>query len=142
MLWLKVTTPNQRNEIKRGLVIHQRSEIPFEVIEYNAEYAHNLAISNYSAKGSDLKIGHDRIRENAINHYVRDLKYSPYTILATFNKQGLSSSTRVCEKTIYNYINGEVLNDLSAKDLLLRGKRKKASGKPKSTLEPLLLHMS
>lgn len=64
-----------QREIQRGLVIHQRSEIPFEVKEYNAEYAQNLAISNNSAKGPDLKIGHDRILEKAINHYVKDLKY-------------------------------------------------------------------
>ena len=70
------------------MVIHQRSEIPFEVQEYNAVYAQNLAISNYSAKGPDLKIGHDRILEKAIIHYVKDLKYSPYAIIATFNKQG------------------------------------------------------
>lgn len=120
-----------QREIQRGLVLHQRSEIPFEVIEYNAEYAQNLAISNSSAKGPDLKIGHDRILEKAINHYVKDLKFSPYAIIATFNKHGWPSNTRICEKTLYNYINGEVLNDLSSKDLLLRGKRKKASGKPK-----------
>ena len=120
-----------QREINRGLVIHQRSEIPFEVIEYNAEYAQNLAVLNNSAKGPDLKIGHDRILEKAINHYVKDLKYSPYAIIATFNKQGWPSSTRICEKTLYNYINGEVLKDLNSKDLLLRGKRKKASGKPK-----------
>lgn len=120
-----------QREINRGLVIHQRSEIPFEVIEYNAEYAQNLAVLNNSAKGPDLKIGHDRILEKAIIHYVKDLKYSPYAIIATFNKQGWPSSTRICEKTLYNYINGEVLKDLNSKDLLLRGKRKKASGKPK-----------
>lgn len=120
-----------QREINRGLVIHQRSEIPFEVIEYNAEYAQNLAVLNNSAKGPDLKIGHDRILEKAIIHYVKDLKYSPYAIIATFNKQGWPSSTRVCEKTLYNYINDEVLDDLTSNDLLLRGKRKKASGKPK-----------
>jgi len=120
-----------QREIKRGLVVHKRSEIPFEVLEYNAEYAQNLAISHHSAKGPDLKIGHDRILEKAINHYVKDLKFSPYAMIATFNKYGWPSKTRVCEKTLYNYINGEVLYDLNSQDLLLRGKRKKASGKPK-----------
>jgi len=121
-----------QREIQRGLVLHQRSEIPFEVIEYNAEHAQTLAIENYSAKGPDLKIGRDRILEKAIIHYVKDLKYSPYAILATFKKEGWPSETRICEKTLYNYINGEVLRDLSSKNLLLRGKRKKASGKPKT----------
>ena len=59
------------------------------------------------------------------------MKYSPYAIIATFNKCGWPSNTRVCEKTLYNYINDEVLDDLTSNDLLLRGKRKKASGKPK-----------
>ena len=62
---------------------------------------------------------------------MKDLKFSPYAMIATFNKYGWPSNTRVCEKTLYNYINGEVLYDLNSQDLLLRGKRKKASENPK-----------
>jgi IS30 family transposase len=113
------------------LVLHQRSEIPFEVIEYNADHAHTIAKYEGSAKGPSIKIGSDRILENAIKYYLKEFKYSPYAIIATFNKTGWPSDTRICEKTLYTYINNEYMKDISSKDLLYKGKRRKPTKGPR-----------
>jgi len=120
-----------RREISRGLVVHQRGDIPFEVIEYNADYAHQIAKYESSAKGPSIKIGKDRILEKVIKYYLKELKYSPYAILATFNKTGWPSDTRICEKTLYTYINNEYMKDISSKDLLYKGKRRKPTKGPR-----------
>lgn len=59
-----------RREIKRGLILHQRSEIPFEVIEYNADHAHTISKYEGSAKGPSIKIGSDRILEKIQINYL------------------------------------------------------------------------
>ena len=56
-------------------MLHQRSEISSEVQEYNTKYAQNLANSKSSAKGPDLKIGHDRILEKACGSEFEDNIY-------------------------------------------------------------------
>ncbi len=120
-----------RREINRGLVLHQRADIPFEVIEYNAEHAQLSAKYEGSAKGPSIKIGSDRILEKAIKYYLKEFKYSPYAIIATFNKKGWPSDTRICEKTLYTYINNEYMKDISSKDLLYKGKRRKPTKGPR-----------
>lgn len=56
-------------------------------MEHNAEYAQNLAISNCSAKEPDLKIGHDRILEKAIIHYIKDLISTAPILIAHFREE-------------------------------------------------------
>lgn len=114
-----------RREIKRGLVTHRRSEIPFEVEEYNAEQAQLSANYENSAKGPNIKIGNDKELEKVIKYYLKECKFSPYAIIATLNKRGWPSNTRICEKTLYNYINNQYLKDISSQDLLYKGRRRK-----------------
>jgi len=120
-----------RRELKRGMVTHILEEEPFERREYNAEYAHIDATSNYSAKGPDLKLGYDWLLVEAVTHLIRNKNYSPYAVIAEFNNNGWPSETRICEKTLYNYIQAGYMGDLSEKDLLLEGKRRKPKGEPR-----------
>ncbi len=120
-----------RRELKRGMVTHVVEEEPFERTEYNAEYAHIDAKSKYSAKGPDLKLGYDWPLVEAVTHLIRDKKYSPYAVIAEFDNKGWPSDTRICEKTLYNYIQSGYMGDLSEKDLLLEGKRRKPKGEPR-----------
>ena len=45
-----------RREINRGLVLHQKANIPFEALEYNAEHAQLLAVYKSPAKGPIIKM--------------------------------------------------------------------------------------
>jgi len=119
-----------RSELNRGMVEHLRSDLG-TVREYNAEYAQLDAKLKGGAKGPDLKLGHDWALVEEVTRLVRDKGYSPYAVIAEFNNTHWPSGTRICEKTLYNYIQAGYLGDLTEKDLLLGGKRRKAKGEPK-----------
>ena len=120
-----------RREIKRGLVVHVRSEIPFEVEEYNADFAQSSADYESSAKGPDLKIGSDQKLAETVKHYVKNFKYSPYAITKILDKKGWPSDITVCEKTLYNYINKGYIDGVTSQDLLYKGKRRKPTKGPR-----------
>lgn len=120
-----------RRELKRGMVTHTLGDAPFERTEYNAEHAQLDATSKYSAKGPDLKLGSDWLLVGAVTRLIRDRKHSPYAVIAGFNNEGWPSGTRICEKTLYSYIQKGYMGDLTEKDLLLGGKRRKPKGGPR-----------
>ena len=120
-----------RRELKRGMVTHVLEEEPFEREEYNAEYAQLDARSKYSAKGPDLKLGFDWELVEKVTYLIREKDYSPYAVIAEFNNTGWPSKTRICEKTLYNYIQAGYMGELTEKDLLLEGKRRKPKGEPR-----------
>jgi IS30 family transposase len=62
---------------------------------------------------------------------IKEYHYSPYAVVQHFNRTGWPSDTRICEKTIYNYIGLGLIWDVSEKDLLYGGKRRKPLGKPR-----------
>ncbi|MCF7939657.1 MAG: hypothetical protein K9L68_13755 [Spirochaetales bacterium] len=92
-----------RREIKRGLVEHTTSEL-LKINEYNAEYAQNDAESKNSAKGPVIKLGKDWNLVHQISKLIRDEKYSPYAVIQHFERTQWPIDTRICEKTLYNYI--------------------------------------
>ena len=119
-----------RREIKRGLVEHTTSEL-LKIIVYNAEYAQNDADSKNSAKGPEIKLGKDWNLVGKISKLIKEDKYSPYAVLQHFERTNWPSDTRICEKTLYNYIAAGDITDITVKDLLYKGKRFKPKGKPK-----------
>ncbi len=119
-----------RREIKRGQVEHTTSEL-CKIIVYNAEYAQNDADSNNSAKGPPSKLGKDWELVEAISKLIKEDKYSPYAVLQHFRRTQWPSDTRICEKTLYNYIVAGDITDVTEKDLLYEGKRRKPKTKPK-----------
>jgi len=68
-----------RRELARGWVKHDRGNPPFEVWEYNAQYAHDRATEAHGSKGPQYKIGHDRTLCRAIGALV---KLCPFEALA------------------------------------------------------------
>jgi len=119
-----------KRELKRGIVEHMKSDLT-TIFEYNADYAQNDAISKNNAKGPSIKLGSDWTLVNSISKLIKEDKYSPYAILQHYKKTQWPSDTRICEKTLYNYIVAGDITDVTVKDLLYAGKRFKPKGKPK-----------
>ncbi len=116
-----------RRELKRGMVEHLKSDLSM-VWEYSADYARLDAEQKSSGKGPDQKLGNDWKLVERVRHLIKEKNYSPYAVIAEFANEGWPSETRICEKTLYNYIQAGYLDDLSEKDLLLKGKRRKPQG--------------
>jgi IS30 family transposase len=92
-----------RRELKRGMVEHLKTDLS-TAQEYTAEYAQADAQQKGTAKGPELKLGYDWNLVTSVTHLIKEKKYSPYAVLAEFNTHGWPSATRICEKTLYNYI--------------------------------------
>lgn len=99
-------------DIKLGLVELETSYLP--VWKYCAEVAQRKNEENETAKGTNLKIGKDMKLARFIEKEIKEEKSSPEVIEYKI-KQG-KFSTRVCFKTIYNYIDKEIL-EVKRKDL-------------------------
>jgi len=127
---LRKSERTMRRELKRGMVLHELGAEPFERWEYNAEYAQNDADRKNGGKGPDLKLGRDWALAGRVSAFVRDRHYSPYAIIQHFQDHGWPGGTRICEKTLYNYIASGCIPDVTEKDLMLGGRRHKPRGKP------------
>ncbi|MCX7028457.1 MAG: IS30 family transposase [Spirochaetes bacterium] len=119
-----------RRELKRGMVLHELGDEPFERWEYNADHAQNDADRKSEGKGPEVKLGRDWALVGQVSEFVRERHYSPYAIIQHFQTKGWPSETRICEKTLYSYIAAGDITGISGKDLLLRGKRRKPRGRP------------
>ncbi len=119
-----------RREIKRGMVLGELGHEPFERWEYKAEYAQNDADRKNRGKGPDIKLGRDWALVYRVGDLIGDRRYSPYAVIQYFTANGWPSETRICEKTLYNYIASGDITGISEKDLLLKGKRRKPRGRP------------
>lgn len=120
-----------RRELKRGLILHVLGDLPFERWEYNADHAQRDADLKATAKGPQTKLGYDRILAKEIANLIKNKHYSPYAIIQYFNKHKWPSSTRICEKTIYNYIEAGYIPGVTIKNLTRKGKSKHHKKKPK-----------
>jgi len=119
-----------RRELDRGKIEHQTSELIL-ITTYNADFAQNDAVRKYSAKGPALKLGNDWALVQAVSTLIKEQQYSPYAVLQHFERTHWPSETRICEKTLYNYIAAGDIPDITEKDLLYQGKRHKPRGAPK-----------
>jgi len=119
-----------RREVQRGMVCHELGDVPFERWDYNAEYAQNDADRKSGGKGPALKLGRDWALVQRVSELVRDRRYSPYAVIQHFQTTGWPSTTRICEKTLYRSIAAGDITDVSEKDLLLQGRRRKPREKP------------
>lgn len=99
-------------DIKIGLVELETSYLP--VWKYCAEVAQRKNEENETAKGTNLKIGNDIKLADFIEKKIKEEKYSPEVIEKEIKQSKFS--TTLCYKTIYNYIDKEILN-ITRKDL-------------------------
>ena len=111
-------------DIKLGLIELETSYLP--VWKYCAEVAQRKNEENETAKGTNLKIGNDMKLANFIEKEIKEEKTSPEVIEYKI-KQGKFWTT-LCYKTIYNYIDKEIL-DIKRKDLTYGNYTKKEENK-------------
>ena len=117
-------------ELERGMVEHDLGNIPFTRIEYNAEHAQLDAEEKMKYKGPPPKSGKHYALVQRISELILECKYSPYAVLQTLDEEGLwPEGLRICEKTLYNWIESGDIPGVTIEDLPRKGnmKRKKSS---------------
>lgn len=112
------------NELKRGSYTHLNSDLTTEE-RYSPDIAEQRYRENLKAKGSDLKIANDHALAEFIERKIVDEGYSPAAVIGEIKRLGLTFKTKICEKTIYNYIDKGIFLRLERKHLPERGKRKR-----------------
>ena len=115
-------------DIKLGLVELETSYLP--VWKYCAEVAQRRNEENETAKGTNLKIGNDMKLANFIEKEIKEEKSSPEVV--EYKIKQSKFKTTLCFKTIYNYIDKEIL-EVERKDLTC-GKYKRRNKRTKKAI--------
>lgn len=108
-------------EIKRGTVSLRDSHTWQERPVYCADVAGRIQKERGHNKGIDIKLGNDYVFVKEATRLIKEEKYSPYAALIRMRKEG-KVKTEVCVATLYNYIHGGVLLEVTQKDLPYRKK--------------------
>lgn len=113
-----------RRELERGAV----TLLTTELVEYQS-YSAVVAQEDYkqkgTAKGPQLKIGNDHKWVEFVEKKVKE-KFSPYAILQIIeNDENLNFDTKICFKTLYNYIDMDLFMNISNKDLQVKKDKQK-----------------
>lgn len=111
-------------EIRRGTVKQLDTHLKAHDV-YKADYAQLVVTRSLSNRGRDLKIGSDHALAAYIEDMIKNRKYSPEALLLHAEAQGLPFQTRLCCKTIYNYINRGLFLNISCHDLPYKKPAKK-----------------
>ena len=116
-------------ELRRGMVEHVLSDIPFVRIEYNAEHAQLDAEAKMGYKGPQPKSGKHYALVQRIATLIREDHYSPYAVLKKLDEEASwPSGLRICEKTLYNWVKQGDIPGVSGKELPRAGRMKRAKG--------------
>jgi IS30 family transposase len=78
-------------------------------------------------KGRPLKIGHDHKLAAYIEHKIGKERYSPDAVIGEIREKDIKFETRICTKTVYNYLEKDVFLNITNKDLPVKkdGKKRK-----------------
>jgi len=116
-------------ELKRGMVEHILTDLPFYRIEYNANHAQLDAEEKMKYKGPQPKSGKHYTLVQKISELILERKYSPYAVLKTLESTHIwPEGLRICEKTLYNWIEAGDIPDVTIADLPRKGKMKRKKG--------------
>lgn len=119
-----VSAATLSRELKRGKVI-LRDSLWREVISYSAVKAQDDYDEKASAKGPHLKIGKNKQLVEKIEDCIVKKSYSPYATIEELKNDCDYQKTPISERTLYNYINQELLLNVTKKDLPRKGKSSK-----------------
>lgn len=92
---------------------------------YSADIAQQDSNYRCSGKGPALKLGNDFAFVQYIEGKILNDHYSPAAALAALAFERPDIQTRICVKTLYNYIGQGLFLHLTNKDLLRRGEHKR-----------------
>ena len=120
-----------RRELKRGKVKF-RDAMWKEYTSYSAEIAQERYDFQASNKGPQLRISNDYEFVKYVEYKIIEEKYSPDAVIMELKnnnfcnpKTGEKFKTRICTKTLYNYIDQGIFPNLTNKDLPREGKELK-----------------
>ena len=110
-------------EIKRGQV-EQRDKLYCDRLVYLADYAQRDYDGKKHEKGRYLKVGNDMDFVRFVEHSIGTLRFSPIATLYAI-KERPDIRTRVCHRTLYQYIHSGVFLNLHSSDLPYRVSKKR-----------------
>lgn len=112
-------------EISRGKIKLVNSDLTYRE-EYCADVGQRIYYENARNKGPGLKIGKDHKLVRHIEKKIVKEKYSPDAVIGEIEAKGYEFETKICTKTVYNYIDrGDVFLNLTNKDLPVKKDGKK-----------------
>lgn len=111
-------------EFKRGCYMHRNSDYT-EEMRYSCDIGQELHDYNQTAKGKELKIGHDYEFAQYIEEMIVEEKYSPEAALAEIKNRGLHFSISISVKTLYRYIDRGIFLNITNKDLPSKRNKKR-----------------
>jgi len=124
-------------ERKRGEVITYKTEhdpiaidchLPRkyrEVKEYSADVSQKLRQEAGTRKGRNLKIANDYALADYLEQKIGVEKYSPYAALADIENEKREFATKICVKTVYNYLDKDIFYTITNNNLWEKRKRKR-----------------
>jgi transposase, IS30 family len=110
-------------ELEKGMVEQVSSEwVTYWLYSaYKGQRIHDERATN---KGPGLKVGKDHKFATYVEKSVKEGN-SPYATLQNITNNKLEFETKICVKTLYNYIDGGLFLGISNKDLLEKRNKKK-----------------
>jgi IS30 family transposase len=109
-------------ELKRGQVRHINTNLTVTKV-YNADAGQDHYNLNATAKGPDLKLGDNYKMVELISDKIKEEKQSPAVI--AHHMKTIDFPGRVCAKTIYSYIDQELIEGVTNADLWEKSSRRK-----------------
>ena len=111
-----------RRELRRGKVIQLSSEL-VKYKSYSAEIAQKTYDYQSSNKGPELKIANDYDFVKYVEYKIIEEKYSPDAVIMELKNTGFINPntgekfrTKICTKTLYNYIDQGLFPNLTNKE--------------------------
>ncbi len=121
------------DELNSGFYMHRNHDWT-ETKKYSATIAHDRMLFNRTTKGAHLKIDHDYDFLKYIENKIKKDKMSPDAILGEIKRKGLKFKTTICRTTLYSYVYKGIFLHVTAKDLLMQGKRKSKKKRDKNVV--------
>lgn len=120
-----------RRELRRGKVLQLSSEL-IKYKSYSAEIGQQYYDYQSSNKGPNLKVSNDYEFVKYVEYKIIKNKYSPDAVIMELERTNFCNpdtgerfKTRICTKTLYNYIDQGIFPNLTNKDLPREGKEVK-----------------
>ena len=122
-------------EIKRGLGVQRTTELVDREV-YLADLGQSRYEATFSGKGPELKIGHDHALANYLGREIAKGNRSPEAALGEIKKKGLAFETSISVRTLYRYIDLEIIPGVTNKDLPIKRNKTRRYHKVRKASRP------
>lgn len=110
-------------ELRKGYYLHTNTDLT-ETKKYSCDKAQMKTEYENTSKGASLKLGNDYEFIQFVERKIKE-HYSPGAILGMIKRDNLNFDTKICRVTLYSYIDKGLLLNVTNKDLLRKGNKKK-----------------